>query len=69
MNDQKAYVDMSTVDPETAIAIGDAIRSKGGRFLEAPVSGSKGPAELGEVLSQQKLMVISFLAHNYVRGR
>ncbi|CAG5105888.1 Oidioi.mRNA.OKI2018_I69.chr1.g2541.t1.cds [Oikopleura dioica] len=50
MNDQKAYVDMSTVDPETAIAIGEAIRSKGGRFLEAPVSGSKVPAELGELI-------------------
>ena len=69
MNDQKAYVDMSTVDPETAIAIGEAIRSKGGRFLEAPVSGSKVPAELGEVLSQQKPMLITFLADNYVRRR
>lgn len=50
MDENKSYVDMSTVDPETAIAIGDAIRSKGGRFLEAPVSGSKGPAQLGELI-------------------
>ena len=29
--------------------IGNAIKEKGGRFLEAPVSGSKRPAEAGEV--------------------
>merc|ERR1712130_497092 len=46
----KAYVDMSTVDAETSIAIGNAIKEKGGRFLEAPVSGSKRPAEAGELI-------------------
>lgn len=50
INTSKAYVDMSTVDPETAIEIGTAIRDKGGRFLEAPVSGSKRPAENGELI-------------------
>ena len=30
--------------------ISTAIKAKGGRFLEAPVSGSKKPAEAGEVI-------------------
>jgi len=46
---KKAYVDMSTVDPQTAQDISAAIKAKGGRYLEAPVSGSKRPAEAGEV--------------------
>jgi hypothetical protein len=32
------------VDADTSRKIGDAIAAKGGRFLEAPVSGSKKPA-------------------------
>ena len=40
----KGYVDMSTVDAETSASIAAAVAGAGGRFLEAPVSGSKGPA-------------------------
>ncbi len=43
----KGYIDVSTVDPQTSVEIGLAINKKGGRFLEAPVSGSKKPAEDG----------------------
>jgi len=32
------------VDAETSRKIGAAVTAKGGRFLEAPVSGSKKPA-------------------------
>ncbi|CAM6087882.1 unnamed protein product [Calypogeia fissa] len=46
----KAYVDMSTVDGETSTKISKAITEKGGRFLEAPVSGSKGPAIAGALI-------------------
>ncbi|SHO47801.1 NAD(P)-dependent oxidoreductase [Desulfopila aestuarii] len=46
----KGYVDVSTVDPETAMKIGRAIQGKGGRYLEAPVSGSKKPAEDGALV-------------------
>jgi 3-hydroxyisobutyrate dehydrogenase-like beta-hydroxyacid dehydrogenase len=46
----KSYVDVSTVDPITAKKIHDAIENKGGRFLEAPVSGSKKPAEDGTLV-------------------
>jgi 3-hydroxyisobutyrate dehydrogenase-like beta-hydroxyacid dehydrogenase len=46
----RGYVDMSTVDAPTARKIGAAINEKGGRFLEAPVSGSKKPAEDGTLI-------------------
>jgi 3-hydroxyisobutyrate dehydrogenase-like beta-hydroxyacid dehydrogenase len=46
----KGYIDVSTVDPETAMKIGRAVQEKGGRFLEAPVSGSKKPAEDGALV-------------------
>ncbi|KAM4023948.1 cytokine-like nuclear factor N-PAC [Anomaloglossus baeobatrachus] len=37
----KCYVDMSTVDPETAAEVAQIIVSRGGRFLEAPVAGNQ----------------------------
>ena len=46
----KGYIDVSTVDPQTSVEIGLAINKKGGRFLEAPVSGSKKPAEDGTLV-------------------
>ncbi|KAH1081631.1 hypothetical protein J1N35_021392 [Gossypium stocksii] len=46
----KGYIDMSTVDPETSCKISEAIALKGGHFLEAPVSGSKQPAETGQLV-------------------
>lgn len=46
----RGYVDMSTVDAATAREIGAAVAEKGGRFVEAPVSGSKKPAEDGTLI-------------------
>lgn len=46
----KGYIDMSTVDADTSSKISEAIISKGGCFLEAPVSGSKKPAEDGQLV-------------------
>ncbi|KAF8073093.1 NPF8.3 [Scenedesmus sp. PABB004] len=46
----KGYVDMSTVDEETSQQIAEAVAAKGGRFLEAPVSGSKQPAVAGQLI-------------------
>lgn len=48
--DGKCYIDMSTVDSETSSKISEEITKKGGRFLEAPVSGSKKPAEDGQLI-------------------
>ncbi|CAN6719954.1 hypothetical protein ACFX13_013893 [Malus domestica] len=46
----KSYVDMSTVDADTSSKISEAIKERGGYFLEAPVSGSKKPAEDGQLV-------------------
>jgi len=50
IEESKGYVDVSTVDPATAVNIGVAVTRAGGRFLEAPVSGSKKPAEDGTLV-------------------
>ncbi len=41
----KGYVDMSTVDAETSIESARLAHDKGALFLEAPVGGSRKPAE------------------------
>ncbi|WP_163340466.1 NAD(P)-dependent oxidoreductase [Desulfopila sp. IMCC35008] len=46
----KGYIDISTVDSDTSRALCQTIQGKGGRFLEAPVSGSKKPAEDGALV-------------------
>ncbi|MGC9518713.1 MAG: NAD(P)-dependent oxidoreductase [Desulfuromonadaceae bacterium] len=46
----KAYVEMSTIDPETSSKIGISIQARGALFLEAPVSGSVPQAEGGELI-------------------
>lgn len=50
IGDGRGYVDMSTVDPGTSQRIAFAVAARGGRFLEAPVSGSKKPAEDGTLI-------------------
>jgi len=42
-------VDMSTVPPETLPAMADAVRARGAGILDAPVSGSVGLAESGQL--------------------
>lgn len=46
----RSYIDMSTVDDATSQTIAAAITEAGGRFLEAPVSGTKKPAEDGTLI-------------------
>lgn len=46
----RSYIDMSTVDDSTSQTISAAIIKAGGRFLEAPVSGTKKPAEDGTLI-------------------
>ena len=46
----RGYVDFSTVDAGTSRRIAAAVQARGGRFLEAPVSGSKAPAEQGTLV-------------------
>ncbi|XP_055930133.1 cytokine-like nuclear factor N-PAC [Argiope bruennichi] len=46
----KRYVEMTTLDPTTSINIGEAINIAGGRYLEAPFSGSRESVEDGSLL-------------------
>ena len=46
----KTVVDCATLSPERMIQINDVIKARGGKFLEAPVSGSKVPAETGALI-------------------
>nr|CAD1824266.1 unnamed protein product [Ananas comosus var. bracteatus] len=50
MGPGKGYVDVSTVDGATSKLINKHIKDTGGSFLEAPVSGSKKPAEDGQLI-------------------
>jgi 3-hydroxyisobutyrate dehydrogenase-like beta-hydroxyacid dehydrogenase len=46
----KGYVDMSTLSVEAAIENAALVAKAGGTFVEAPVSGSKAPAEQGQLI-------------------
>lgn len=46
----KTYIDMSTVSPESSLEIAGMVRKAGADFLEAPVLGSKKPAEEGTLI-------------------
>ncbi|CAG0895542.1 unnamed protein product [Cyprideis torosa] len=50
MCEGKAYVEMTSVDPETSQDIAEAIQGKGGRYLEAQIQGDKSQAEEGTVV-------------------
>ena len=43
-------IDMSTVDVATARAVDIAVRARGGRFVDAPVSGTRKPAVDGKLV-------------------
>lgn len=46
----KGYVEMSGIDPDTSQDIAEAIVSRGGRYLEAMIQGSKVEAEEGNLV-------------------
>ncbi|GHC67789.1 NAD(P)-dependent oxidoreductase [Streptomyces flavofungini] len=43
-------VHMGTTSPEYSRGLGAAVRAAGGRYVEAPVSGSRAPAEAGQLV-------------------
>ena len=45
----KLFIDMSTVRPETAVALAAKVRAKGAAFVECPVGGTIGPAKEGKL--------------------
>src|SRR5690606_19500576 len=45
----KLFVEMSTVRPQTEIALAERVRDKGAAFVECPVGGTTGPARQGKL--------------------
>mmetsp|Transcript_16115 Transcript_16115/g.38671 ORF Transcript_16115/g.38671 Transcript_16115/m.38671 type:complete len:317 (+) Transcript_16115:88-1038(+) len=50
VSDGKFIVDCATLAESDMKRMNDQVTSKGGQFLEAPVSGSKGPAHSGQLI-------------------
>lgn len=48
--DATLFIDMSTVQPQTSVRVAEAVAAKGADFVEAPVSGTVGPAADGKLL-------------------
>jgi len=46
----KLVIEMSTVQPETEVALAEKVRNKGAAFVECPVGGTVGPAREGKLL-------------------
>lgn len=46
----RTLVQMGTTAPEHSAALADEVRAAGGRYVEAPVSGSRVPAENGQLV-------------------
>ena len=46
----RLVIDMSTVRPQTSVALATDVRARGGTFVECPVGGSTGPARQGKLL-------------------
>jgi 3-hydroxyisobutyrate dehydrogenase len=47
----RIIVHMGTTAPGFSVSLGERVRRAGGRYVEAPVSGSRGPAEAGELVA------------------
>lgn len=47
----RLVVNMGTTSAQYSRALGDDIRAAGGRYVEAPVSGSRKPAEAGQLVA------------------
>jgi 3-hydroxyisobutyrate dehydrogenase len=60
----KLFIEMSTVPPETQVALAGKVRAKGGSYVECPVGGSTQPARQGKLLG-----LIGGEASDVVRAR
>jgi len=48
--ENKLFVDMSTSGPRAALSIAARLAQCGARFVDAPISGTRGPAQAGELV-------------------
>jgi 3-hydroxyisobutyrate dehydrogenase len=47
----RTFVHLGTTEPEYSLRLQAALQAAGARYVEAPVSGSRGPAESGELVA------------------
>src|SRR5439155_23168293 len=47
---EKLFIEMSTVQPATAVALAAKVRATGAAFVECPVGGTVGPARAGQLV-------------------
>jgi len=47
---EKLFIEMSTVQPATSVALAAKVRGAGAIFVECPVGGSTGPARTGQLV-------------------
>jgi 3-hydroxyisobutyrate dehydrogenase len=47
---EKLFIEMSTVQPATPVALAAKVRAKGAAFVECPVGGTVGPARAGQLV-------------------
>jgi 3-hydroxyisobutyrate dehydrogenase len=46
----KLVIEMSTVQPQTEVALAEEVRAQGAAFVECPVGGTTGPARQGKLI-------------------
>jgi 3-hydroxyisobutyrate dehydrogenase len=46
----RLFIEMSTVQPATELALAEQVRRKGAAFVECPVGGTTGPARQGQLI-------------------
>jgi 3-hydroxyisobutyrate dehydrogenase len=46
----KLFIEMSTVQPQTEMALAEKVRAEGAAFVECPVGGTTGPARQGKLI-------------------
>jgi 3-hydroxyisobutyrate dehydrogenase len=46
----KLFIEMSTVEPRSEMALAQQVRARGAAFVECPVGGSTGPARQGKLI-------------------
>jgi 3-hydroxyisobutyrate dehydrogenase len=46
----RLFIEMSTVQPATELALADKVRGRGAAFVECPVGGTTGPARQGQLI-------------------
>lgn len=46
----KLFIEMSTVQPHTEVALAEKVRAKGASLVECPVGGTTGPARQGKLI-------------------